>query len=102
MILMNFLSRVIFNDRMTPLDYDIFYKIRKITGVTVDKFNYVLMVDADTVLAEKSLKLMIRAMHNDETIMGLCGETRIANKSATWVTSIQVFFKFLNFDMNEI
>jgi chitin synthase len=92
MVLMNFLSRVTFNDRMTPLDYDLFYKIRKITGVTVDRFSYVLMVDADTVLGEKSLKLMVRAMHNDETIMGLCGETRIANKTASWVTTIQVGF----------
>ena len=92
MVLMNFLSRVTFNDRMTPLDYDLFYKIRKISGITVDRYSYVFMVDADTVVGEKSLKLMVRAMHNDESIMGLCGETRIANKTATWVTAVQASF----------
>jgi chitin synthase len=30
-------------------------------------------------------------MSSDEKIMGICGETRIANKRASWVTAIQVF-----------
>lgn len=34
---------------------------------------------------------MVRAMQNDNMIMGLCGETRIANKRQSWVTMIQVF-----------
>lgn len=91
MILMNLLSRVMFNDRMCPLDYDIFYKIQKITGgITIDRYDFVLMVDADTIIRHDSLGHMIRAMNNDESIMGLCGETKIANKLSTWVTMIQV------------
>lgn len=33
---------------------------------------------------------MVNCMYKDPEIMGLCGETTIANKSASWVTMIQV------------
>lgn len=95
-ILMNFLSRVLYNDRMTPLDYDLFTKIRHITGVTPDKFEIVLMVDADTKVLPDSLSYMVNAMRNDNRIMGLCGETRIANKTTSWVTCIQVFEYYIS------
>jgi chitin synthase len=49
------------------------------------------MVDADTKVMPDSLKAMSWTMANDARISGLCGETRIANKSASWVTMIQVF-----------
>src|ERR1043166_7557872 len=38
LILMNFFSRVVYNDRMTPLDYDLFRKIQYLMGVTPDFF----------------------------------------------------------------
>lgn len=40
-------------------------------------------------VADDSLTHMVAAMANDITIMGLCGETRIANKTDSWVTMIQ-------------
>ena len=91
LILMNFLSRVMFDDRMTPFDYDLFTKIKALTGVTPDKYEIVLMIDADTVVLPDSLRHLVNAMKNDNLIMGLCGETRIANKAASWTSMIQVF-----------
>ena len=44
LILMNFFSRVTYNDRMTPLDFDIFRKMQVLTGVTPDFFEVCLMV----------------------------------------------------------
>ena len=38
-------------------------------------------------------------MHNDQMIMGVCGETRIANKRQSWVTAIQVFEYFISHHM---
>ncbi|KAG4101951.1 hypothetical protein H8356DRAFT_256557 [Neocallimastix lanati (nom. inval.)] len=96
LLLMNFLSRVTFDDRMTPLDYDMFKKIKHICGVTPDKFEIVLMVDADTKVLPTSLSYMVTAMINDPMIMGLCGETRIANKTTSWVTWIQVFEYYIS------
>jgi chitin synthase len=44
LILMNFFSRVTYNDRMSPLDFDIFRKLQTLMGVTADFFEVVLMV----------------------------------------------------------
>jgi hypothetical protein len=44
LILMNFFSRVTYNDRMSPLDFDIFRKVHVLMGVTPDFFEVVLMV----------------------------------------------------------
>ncbi|KAI9284048.1 chitin synthase, partial [Umbelopsis sp. AD052] len=97
MILMAFFQRVLFNDRLSELDYEIFWKMTWLTkGVTPDKFETVLMVDADTKVLPDALTYMVAAMVNDITIMGLCGETRIANKRTSWVTAIQVFEYYIS------
>ncbi|CAO3635269.1 unnamed protein product [Cunninghamella blakesleeana] len=96
LILMNFFSRVTYNDRMTPLDYDLFQKINYLMGVTPDYFELVLMVDADTKVYSSSLRLLVNCMVNDNLIMGLCGETKIANKRDSWVTAIQVYEYFIS------
>ncbi|KAI9088183.1 chitin synthase-domain-containing protein [Phlyctochytrium arcticum] len=96
LILMNFFTRVLLNDRMTPLDFDLFRKLHHLMHVTPDYFEIVLMVDADTKVRPNSLRLMINAMINDQSIMGLCGETRIANKTQSWVTMIQVFEYYIS------
>jgi chitin synthase len=95
-ILMNFFSRVILNDHMTPLDFDLFRKIHFVTGVTPDFYETVLMVDADTQVAPMSMRLMTNAMHNEPLIMGLCGETKLGNKTASWVTRIQIFEYYIS------
>ncbi|KAF7720825.1 hypothetical protein EC973_005992 [Apophysomyces ossiformis] len=96
LILMNFFSRVTYNDRMTPLDYELFQKVHYLMGVTPDYFELVLMVDADTKVYQSSLRLLVNCMVNDNLIMGLCGETKIANKRDSWVTAIQVYEYFIS------
>ncbi|KAF9356763.1 hypothetical protein BGX34_009770 [Mortierella sp. NVP85] len=96
LILMNFFSRITYNDRMTPLDYELFRKIQHLMQATPDKFEIVLMVDADTKVYPSSLRLLMNCMCNDPLIMGLCGETKIANKRQSWVTAIQVFEYYIS------
>jgi chitin synthase len=43
---MNFFSRVTYNDRMSPLDFDLFRKIHVLMGVTPDFFEVCLMVSS--------------------------------------------------------
>ncbi|OSX66634.1 glycosyltransferase family 2 protein [Postia placenta MAD-698-R-SB12] len=99
LILMNFFSRVTYNDRMTPFDYDLFRKIHVLMGVTPDFFEVCLMVDADTKVFPDSLSYLVNCMHHDPMVMGVCGETRIANKRQSWVTAIQVFEYFISHHM---
>lgn len=48
LILMSFLQRVLFNDRMSVLDYEIFWKITWLMkGITPEKFELVLMVSVE-------------------------------------------------------
>ncbi|KAG8798126.1 hypothetical protein FRC16_007966 [Serendipita sp. 398] len=96
LVLMNFFSRVTYNDRMSPLDYDLFRKMQVLMGVTPDFFEVSLMVDADTIVAPDSLTQLVNCMHHDSYIMGVCGETRIANKRQSWVTAIQVYEYFIS------
>ncbi|KAF9209970.1 hypothetical protein BGZ49_009246 [Haplosporangium sp. Z 27] len=96
LILMSFFSRVTYNDRMTPLDYELFRKAQHLMQVTPDRFEIVLMVDADTKVYPSSLRLLMNCMNNDPLIMGLCGETKIANKRQSWVTGIQVFEYYIS------
>ncbi|KAF1912397.1 chitin synthase-domain-containing protein [Ampelomyces quisqualis] len=95
-ILMSFLQKVMFDERMTELEFEMFNGIWKITGISPDFYEIVLMVDADTKVFPDSLTHMISAMVKDPDIMGLCGETKIANKRDSWVSMIQVFEYFIS------
>lgn len=89
MVLMAFLQKVMFDERMTTFEYEFFNSIWRCTGISPDRYEVVLCVDADTKVFPDSLTRMAACMVHDEEIMGLCGETKIANKSETWVTMIQ-------------
>ncbi|KAI1312300.1 hypothetical protein EDD11_002954 [Mortierella claussenii] len=96
LILMSFFQRVLFADRFTELDFELFHKIQLLMNIWPDRFELCLMVDADTMVKGDSLSYMVTAMQNDHTIMGLCGETKIANKTSSWVTAIQVFEYYIS------
>ncbi|KAK7744167.1 Chitin synthase, class 3 [Cytospora paraplurivora] len=95
-IMMSFLQKVMFDERMTELEYEMFNGMWKVTGISPDFYEIVLMVDADTKVFPDSLTHMVSAMVKDPEIMGLCGETKIANKRDSWVTAIQVFEYFIS------
>jgi chitin synthase len=90
-VLMSFLQKVMFDERMTELEFEMFNGMWNVTGIPPDFYEVVLMVDADTKVFPDSLTHMVSAMVKDPEIMGLCGETKIANKTDSWVTMIQVF-----------
>ncbi|KAL4401855.1 Chitin synthase, class 3 [Malassezia pachydermatis] len=95
-MLMAFMQKVLFDERMTQFEYEFFNSIWRVTGVTADQYEIVLMVDADTKVFPDSLTRMTAAMVEDPEIMGLCGETKIANKTQSWVTMIQVFEYYIS------
>ncbi|KAI9866659.1 MAG: Chitin synthase, class 3 [Trichoglossum hirsutum] len=100
-ILMSFLQKVMFDERMTELEFEMFNGIWKITGISPDFYEMVLMVDADTKVFPDCLTYMVSAMVQDPEIMGLCGETKIANKGESWVTMIQVFEYFISHHLSK-
>lgn len=100
-ILMSFLQKVMFDERMTELEFEMFNGIWKVTGMSPDFYETVLMVDADTKVFPDSITHMVSAMVQDPEVMGLCGETKIANKRASWVSMIQVFEYFISHHLSK-
>ncbi|PFH46394.1 glycosyltransferase family 2 protein [Amanita thiersii Skay4041] len=100
-VLMAFLQKVMFDERMTTFEYEFFNSIWRVTGVSPDRYELVLCVDADTKVFPDSLTRMVSCMVHDEEIMGLCGETKIANKAASFVTMMQVFEYYISHHMTK-
>ncbi|KAG1466782.1 hypothetical protein G6F46_000058 [Rhizopus delemar] len=100
-ILMNTMQKIFYGDRMCELEYQLSKAIIKVTGHHPGRFETCLMVDADTKIYPDSLARMIACMSRDPYIMGLCGETKIANKGDSWVTAIQVFEYYISHHMSK-
>ncbi|CAG8504297.1 3540_t:CDS:2 [Ambispora gerdemannii] len=96
MILMRFLNKVHFNSEMTPLELEMYHQIKNVIGVNPSFYEYVLMVDADTEVLPDSLNRLVSAFMHDTRVMGLCGETQLANEKDSWVTMIQVYEYFIS------
>jgi chitin synthase len=88
-VLMSFMQKVMFDERMTLMEYEFFNTVWRITGVSPDRYEICLMVDADTKVYPDALSRLVSCMVKDPEIAGLCGETKIGNKTDSWVTMIQ-------------
>ncbi|KAJ3150297.1 hypothetical protein HDU86_006688 [Geranomyces michiganensis] len=99
MILMKFLNKVHYQTPMTPLDLEMYHHIKNIIGVHPYLYEYVLMVDADTEVVADSLNRLISCCIHDGKIMGICGETKIANEKQSWVTMMQVYEYYISHHM---
>lgn len=95
-LLMTFLQKLMFNERMCDLENYMYLLIWQLVGRDVMEYETILMVDADTKIQPDSLGHLIKCMMKDSDIMGLCGETQIINKWESWVTMIQVFEYFIS------
>ncbi|KAG6809561.1 hypothetical protein H0H92_015785 [Tricholoma furcatifolium] len=100
-VLMAFLQKVMFDERMTTFEYEFFNSIWRVTGISPDRYELILCVDADTKVFPDSMTRMVSCMVHDEEIMGLCGETKIANKAETFVTMMQVFEYYISHHMTK-
>jgi chitin synthase len=101
MILMRFLNRVHFNGEMNPLELEMYHHMKNIIGVNPSFYEYILMVDADTEVFSDALNKMVSCMIHDSRIMGLCGETLIANEKDSWITMIQVYEYFISHHLSK-
>ncbi|KAJ3160394.1 Chitin synthase, class 3 [Geranomyces michiganensis] len=95
-LLMNFLSKVIMDDRMNELEFEMFHKLWSITGLHPEIYETCFMVDADTRIYPDSMTHLIACLKRDPKIMGVCGETKVFNKWDSWVTMIQVYEYYIS------
>jgi chitin synthase len=95
-LLMSFLNRVHHRSPMSPLELEMFHQINNIIGVDPELYEYLLMVDADTMVKEDSLTRLVAACANDAKIAGICGETSLENEERSWWTMIQVYEYYIS------
>ncbi|KAI9504170.1 chitin synthase-domain-containing protein [Coemansia spiralis] len=95
-LLMRFFNRVFFDLPMTPLELEMCHQIKNVIGVNPSLYEHVLMIDADTVVFPDSLARLVGSMNNDTKIIGICGETTLANAKSSWITMMQVYEYFIS------
>ncbi|KAJ1899215.1 ATP-dependent RNA helicase, partial [Coemansia sp. IMI 209127] len=101
LIILQWLHNVLMNDHLTPLEFELCCAASRLALINPDQFEYVLMVDADTAIDIECMPRLVAAMERDPGIMGLCGETRIANKRDSWVTRIQVYEYYISHHLSK-
>ncbi|KAF1949729.1 hypothetical protein CC80DRAFT_483999 [Byssothecium circinans] len=95
-LLMSFLNRVHHRSAMNPLELEMFHQINNIIGVDPELYEYLLMVDADTMVKPDSLNRLVASCANDSKIAGICGETSLENEERSWWTMIQVYEYYIS------
>jgi chitin synthase len=101
MVLMRFLNRVHYNHPMSPLELEMHHHIRNIIGVNPTFYEFILQVDADTVVAPDSATRMVAAFLHDTRVIGLCGETGLTNAKASMITMIQVYEYYISHNLTK-
>lgn len=95
-LLMSFLNRVHHRGAMNPLELEMFHQINNIIGVDPELYEYLLMVDADTMVRPDALTRLVASCANDSKIAGICGETSLENEDKSWWTMIQVYEYYIS------
>lgn len=101
MVLMRFLNRVHYNLPMSPMELEIHHQIRNIIGVNPTFYEFILQVDADTVVAQDAATRMVSSCLNDVRIIGVCGETSLTNAKTSAVTMIQVYEYYISHNLTK-
>ena len=100
-LLMSFLNRVHHRAAMNPLELEMFHQINNIIGVDPELYEYLLMVDADTMVRPDALTRLVASCANDSKIAGICGETSLENEGKSWWTMIQVYEYYISHHLSK-
>lgn len=101
MVIMRFLNRVHYNHPMNPLELEMHHQIRNIIGVNPTFYEFMLQIDADTVVAPDSASRMVAAFLHDTRLIGICGETALSNAKSSFTTMIQVYEYYISHNLTK-
>ena len=101
MVIMRFLNRVHYNYPMSPLELEMHHQIRNIIGVNPTFYEFMLQIDADTVVAPDSASRMVAAFLHDTRLIGICGETALSNAKSSFTTMIQVYEYYISHNLTK-
>lgn len=101
MILMRFLNRVHYNLPMTPLELELHHQIRNVIGVNPTFYEFLMQIDADTIVAPDSATRFISAFLSDTKLIAVCGETALSNAKASMITMMQVYEYYISHNLTK-
>lgn len=101
MVLMRFLNRVHYNLPMTPLELELHHQIRNVIGVNPTFYEFLLQIDADTVVAPDSATRFVAAFLHDTKLIAVCGETALSNAKASFITMMQVYEYYISHNLTK-
>ncbi|KAF5097268.1 hypothetical protein DV451_003900 [Geotrichum candidum] len=99
MLLMRFLNRVHYNLPMSPMELELYHQIQNVIGVNPAYYEYLLQVDADTMVSQECASQMVSAMNNNNKVQALCGETGLSNARASIITMMQVYEYYISHNL---
>jgi len=100
LIALGLFNRVHHDRKLSELDGAICAAMNELE-VPVTELRYLLAIDADTRISPGSISHMIYFMERNKRCLACCGETKVDNKIATWVTAIQVFEYFASHQLKK-
>ncbi|KAK9761572.1 hypothetical protein K7432_013437 [Basidiobolus ranarum] len=77
-----------------PMFAEMYSSLKKI-GCDAKSVEYVLVADADTFIRPNGLDILVHTLEKDQNLSGVCGETKVENRTQSYITMIQVFEYFL-------
>ncbi|KAL0253811.1 hypothetical protein I308_101188 [Cryptococcus tetragattii IND107] len=77
-LLLQYLNRVHFDAPMTPLELEIYHQMRNVIGI------------------DPAFYELIACAADDQQIIGICGETKLANENESLTTMIQVYEYYIS------
>lgn len=101
LILLRFLEKIYYDYEFDPTDHELYWNFTQIIGIDPSAYEFILMLDADTEVMEDSLVHMVSTFSQDSLVIGLCGETRLANESKSFITMLQVYEYFISHNLTK-
>jgi len=81
---------------MNPLELEVYHQIKNVIGVNPTFYEYVFTIDADTIVDSLSVNRLISAMIHDKKVLGVCGETSLANAKQSIITMMRVYEYYIS------
>jgi chitin synthase len=84
------------HEAMTPLELELYSVFQRNVGIRPENFEFIFMVDADTIVERRSLNQLVSHMVRNTRIGGITGDVQLANEKESFVTMIQVYEYFVS------
>ncbi|KAI7874956.1 hypothetical protein K492DRAFT_211243 [Lichtheimia hyalospora FSU 10163] len=96
-LVMSFLERCmnLANNRMAPLEYELFNQCYSVLGIDPRAFKYMLVIDADMQVQSDLVQKLVSRLENDRRMLAISGHVRPANPEQNIITMLQIFPLYL-------